>query len=332
MIRDTSQQGKKLCALLMVAIFVILLAPLGGAYPLDLQELIFAKPQSQSFMIFWQLRLPRVLLAFFVGGLLSLSGMVFQAVFRNPLVSPFTLGVSAGASFGAAVYFFMGLSFSLLGFSGVMAFAFAGSLISILIVWILANTARQQTINHMLLAGVVVSFFFLSLILFIQYFSPHMDKVRISHWLMGRLVIFGYEPLYGLSLTFLISVLVVRMFADELNILATGEEMALSRGISVKKIVSILFFMVSLTVGHLVSICGPIAFIGIIVPHICRLMFGGNHRTLLWAVLLFGGTFLIVCDFIARVCIAPSEVPVGIITALIGGPFFLWLMRGQRIY
>jgi len=319
--------GTVLGLLLLCSLGVVLLAPFFGAKTLSLGDVFSAQATGRLDLIFWNMRIPRVLVAFATGGIFAISGMAFQAMFRNPLVSPFTLGVSAGASFGASVYILFGYSFSILSISGISIFSFLGALLSISIVWTLAKWQEGATSTvKMLLAGVVVSFFFVSLIMFIQYLSDFYESARITRWLMGNLAVFGYESVLDVLPFAILGLLVIFYFSNDLNLLATGEEIAKSRGVDTERTILILFILVSLMIGGIVSICGPIAFVGIIAPHICRMLIGLDHRYLTPACFLFGGLFLTICDTLARSVAAPTEIPVGVITALLGGPFFLWLL------
>lgn len=276
--------------------------------------------------IFWQIRIPRVLAAFLAGSALAISGMAFQALFRNPLAAPFTLGVSSGAAFGAAMYVKFGFILPLLGMAGQSVSAFFGAMVAILFVYGLTRIKRGFSTATMLLAGVAASFFFSSLLLFIQYLSDFSHSFRIVRWLMGGVEIFGYEPVIILAFFVLAGSSVVFFLINELNLLLMGEEIAVSRGVEINAVKAALFFGTSLMVGGVVSLCGPIGFVGIMAPHICRLMVGSNHRTLTPVVFVFGGVFLVVCDVVSRTLIAPAEIPVGVITALLGGPFFIWLL------
>ena len=280
--------------------------------------------------ILFDIRLPRLLLAFIVGAGLSICGLVFQAMFHNPLATPFTLGVASGASLGAALSVFFGVSFSVFGFSSTSLFAFLGALITIHFVYSISTLNKGFSLHTLLLTGVAISFFFSSLILLIQYLNDMPDAYRLIRWLMGNLAIVGYDTIWPLLPFVLLTVAVVFYLSNELNLLTTGDEMALSRGVNVTQIRSILFFVTSLCIGAIVALCGPIGFVGMMVPHICRLLIGQNHRWLVPASCLFGGSFLIVCDTIARLIIAPAEIPVGVITTLLGGPFFLWLLIRAR--
>ena len=281
---------------------------------------------SQEYTIFWKMRLPRVIMAFLSGAILAISGMVFQAIFRNPLVSPFTLGVSAGASLGASIYIWFGLSFTYFSFPGISLFSFLGAGLSTSIIWLLANMKRKMSVTILLLAGVAISFSFASFIMFIQYVSDMNESVRITRWLMGGLVVFGYKSILSIAPLAIGGGVLVLYFSRELNLFAVGEEFAIGRGVDTSKTIKILFFGISAMVGGVVSVCGPIAFIGIITPHVCRCMTGPDHRYLAPCTFLFGGIFLMICDAFARTIAAPAEIPVGVITALLGGPFFLWIL------
>jgi iron complex transport system permease protein len=280
--------------------------------------------------IFWQIRLPRVLAAFLSGAGLAVCGMVFQAMFRSPLATPFTLGVASGASFGAvvAVLLSSALPFSLMIHPGL--FALLGAAFTILLVYGLAALKRQFSINTLLLAGVAINYFFASAVAFIQYLSDFTNVFRILHSLMGGFEGIGYEGLIQLLPFVIPGILLIICLPYELNLIAMGDEIAVSRGVALARTRKILFFCTSLTVGGIVSLCGPIGFVGMMAPHICRLLVGGDHRFLIPATLLMGGCLLTVCDTLSRTMIAPAEIPVGVLTSLLGCPFFLWLLMKSR--
>ncbi|MFH1998705.1 MAG: iron ABC transporter permease, partial [Planctomycetota bacterium] len=190
----------------------------------------------------------------------------------------------------------------------------------------LTRMRRGFSVASMLLAGVAISLFFSSLILFLQYISDFTHSFRILRWLMGGMKITGYETVLNLLPFVLVGLAIVLWLTHELNLMMTGDDMAVSRGVNVKRTRTLLFFATSLMVGSVVAVCGPIGFVGMMAPHICRLMVGSNHRILMPASFLFGGFFLVLCDTFARTLVAPAEIPVGVITALLGGPFFLWLL------
>jgi iron complex transport system permease protein len=228
-----------------------------------------------------------------------------------------------------------GVAVTLLGISGISIAALSGAALSVLLVYgisrALVRSGAMLTTATLLLAGVAVNFFFSSLNLFIQYLSDFTHTFRIIRWLMGGLEVAGFRSVYQMTPFVVVGVALILISWRELDLLTTGEEMAASRGVSVAGIQRRLFFATSLLVGGVVAVCGPIGFVGIMVPHICRLMVGPGHRALIPATVLFGGIFLTVCDTFARTVIAPAEIPVGVITALLGGPFFLALLvRGSK--
>ena len=308
----------------------ILLAPLAGSSSISLvrafsRDIPFAEnPDAQIFFI---ARLPRTLAGALVGAALASAGVVFQGLLRNPLATPFTLGVSAGAALGAMLAITFGWSLAWIGIPAAPLASFAGSLIAVGIVYLLA-TARHRGLstNVLLLAGVTMNAFFSALILFVQYFADFAETFRILRWLMGDLDISSYQPLVSAAPLVLLSGVAFAWLARPLNLLNLGADAAETRGLDVLRAQRLAFASASLATGAAVSVGGPIGFIGIIVPHLVRLMVGADHRIVLPASALFGGAFLIACDALARTIMAPLELPVGVITALIGGPFFLWLL------
>jgi iron complex transport system permease protein len=274
--------------------------------------------------------------AFFVGAGLAMSGMAFQALFRNPLATPFTLGVSSGAALGAALYFGLGASLSFLGNSGSLVAALVGGLLSMALVYGITRARGGFSTPVMLLAGVVISFFCSSLTTLIQYLSGVQDSLRILHWLMGSFS--GLEIARLADLTFVVTAgaLVLHRLAPEIDLLCAGEELAASRGVLVARGKIMIFAVSSVMVGTAVSLAGPIGFVGMMAPHVCRMRIGWNHRRLLPAVFVTGGCFVTLADLFSRLILAPAEMPVGIITALIGGPFFLWVLfrshRGSEMF
>jgi iron complex transport system permease protein len=289
-----------------------------------------ASSSSNAGEIFWQIRVPRVILGFLCGGALALSGLAFQAIFRNPLATPFTLGVSSGASLGAAMYVRFGIPFAFIGLSGTSLFAFVGAAASILLVYGVTRAKGGLSTTTMLLAGVAVSFCFSSVILFVQYTSDFAHSFQIVRWLMGGLETVGYEGVLQALPFVAIGVVILSSLCHEFNLMVGGEDTAISRGVDVRRVKRTVFIAASLMIGGVVSVCGPIGFVGMMSPHICRLLIGLEHRYLVPATIAFGGAFLALCDTLARIAISPAEMPVGIITAVVGGPFFLWLLMSDR--
>ncbi len=314
----------------LLAVAACVIAPFIGTAPIRLSRVFdrsipFA--DNADAQIFFIARLPRALAGAAVGAALAASGVVFQALLRNPLATPFTLGVSAGAALGAMLVMTFPLQIALAGVSAVPIASFAGSLGAVAIVYALATARRGGlSTNVLLLAGVTLNSFFSALILFVQYLADFSQTFRTVRWLMGDLDVASYMPVVA-ALPFLATGFVAFAWLPRaLNLLALGPDAAAARGVDVHRAQRLAFFSASLATGAAVSLGGPIGFIGIVVPHLVRLLVGADHRIVLPASALFGAAFLVACDVVARSILAPMELPVGIITAMIGGPFFLWLL------
>jgi iron complex transport system permease protein len=317
---------------LFFALFLstLFLAPTIGPVDIDLSNALFGKnvdSRNVDAEILFLARLPRILLAAIAGAGLAVAGAIFQALLRNDLAAPFTLGVSSGASLGAVIAIrFLGVSPQ--GFSLVPIAAFLGSLLAIALVFgIVPNKRGELPAPVMILAGVTVNFFFAALVMFIHYISDISQSFQIVRWLMGGLDVTDYSTLLCISPLVLIGIACLIFFSRDLNLLSAGIESAQSRGVDIILVQRVGFICASLITGAVVSVCGPITFLGLIVPHIVRLIVGPDNRILIPASMFFGAAFLIMCDTVARTIIAPAEIPVGIITAMLGGPFFVWLLR-----
>ena len=318
----------------LLASAAILTSPLIGSTHISLRRAFdggipFA--DNVDAQIFFIARLPRTLAGALVGSLLASAGVVFQGLLRNPLATPFTLGVSAGAALGAMLAITFSWSFAWAGISAAAAASFVGSLAAVGIVYALARARhRGLSTNVLLLAGVTMNAFFSALILFVQYFADFSQTYRILRWLMGDLDISSYQPLASALPLLMVSFASFAWLARPLNLLSLGDESAETRGLNVVRAQRTAFVSASLATGAAVSVGGPVGFIGIVVPHLVRLIVGPDHRLVLPASALFGAAFLVGCDVVARTVMSPIELPVGVITALIGGPFFLWLLVRKR--
>lgn len=308
-------------------LLVVLWAPFIG---MELISIVDFLKEGIDKEIFFNLRLPRVILAFIAGSGLSLSGMVFQALFRNPLADPFTLGVSSGASWGAATMILFGITGSILGIPLISLGAFVGAILSMLLVYGLASLKKNLSSITLLLAGIAVSFLFSSFLMLLQYFSNFRDSFQIVRWLMGGIEIFGYKNLIYILPCYILGLLLIIPTLIELDHLLVGEDLAKSRGIAVQRVKFQLLIAVTLIVSSIVAYCGPIGFVGLMIPHATRRIGINTHRHLAPLSFLLGGTFLVACDTLSRVIIAPAEMPVGVITALLGGPFFLWILFARK--
>lgn len=319
-------------------VVAVLVAPLIGASPISFRRAFdvgLPFDQNVDAQIFFIARLPRALAAALVGASLAAAGVVFQALLRNPLATPYTLGVSTGASLGAMLAITFGWSLPGLlsrALPAVSAAALLGAMGSVLIVYWLAR-ARHSGLSTtvLLLAGVTLNAFFSALILFVQYIGNFADVYRAMRWLMGNLDVSSYGQIAGALPFIALAAAIFAWLARPLNLMAAGVDAAESRGLDVQRTQRLAFFSASIITGAAVSIGGPIGFVGIIVPHLVRLVAGADHRVVLPASACIGGAFLVACDVVARTILAPVELPVGIVTATIGGPFFLWMLikRGR---
>ncbi len=318
--------------LFIFSLAVVAVAPFIGMQQISISDLLGGGDEN-IMRIMWDLRVPRVLLGWITGSTLALCGLIFQALFRNPLASPDMLGVSTGAAFGAVVYIRTGFVFSLFSvISGLSMAAFVGALVATFAIYAAGNLRRGgMSEATLLLAGVAMSFLFGSMNMIIQFTGGYVDTFRMMRWSMGGIQAVGFAPVFA-TLPALGAIFAIAFItAPELNLFVCGEDMAASRGVSVVKLRRLLFFSVSIVIGINVATCGPIGFVGLLGPHICRKFVGTDHRKLAVASLLFGGAFLVLCDTAARMFWAPAEVPVGVLTSCIGSIFFLWLLvRAKR--
>jgi iron complex transport system permease protein len=314
----------------LVTVIVVVLAPTLGSTPINLSRVFDPSipwADNVDAQIFFIARLPRVLAAALVGSTLAVAGVVMQALLRNPLATPFTLGVSAGAALGAMLAIAFQLDLGRLGGSVVPAASFTGALVGTAIVYFLATRMQGGlSTNVLLLAGVTLNSFFSAIITFVQYRVDFADWYRTARWLLGNLDVSSFRPIVATLPFLVVSFGIFAVLPRSLNLLTLGDDVAAARGVSVGSAQRLAFLSASLATGAAVSLAGPIGFIGIVVPHLVRLLVGSDHRVVLPAALLFGAAFLVACDLIARTVMAPIELPVGVVTAMIGGPFFLWLL------
>ncbi len=319
--------------------FVLLVATLAVAPMIGSTKIDFSRAFSNQIPfadnvdanILFIVRLPRILLAALTGAALAVAGAVFQAVLRNDLAAPITLGVSGGAALGAVIAIRLGWAFTFLGFSSVPVFAFLGAMTALAVVFSLVRVRhRELPTSYLLLAGVTVNFFFASMVMMIHYLSNITQSFQIVRWLMGGLDITDYQTLISIAPLVFGGISVIIYLARDLNLLSAGAEPAMSRGVDVVKTQLAGLLAAALITAVVVAVTGPIGFVGLIVPHIVRLMIGPDHRLLIPSAMFFGASFMIFCDTLARTLLAPTEIPVGVITALIGGPFFFWLLKKQQ--
>jgi len=308
----------------------VLVAPLVGSTHISLAR-VFDRSvpfkDNVDAQIFFIARMPRVLAAVVVGAALASAGVVLQALFRNPLAAPETLGVSSGAALGAILAITAGSTTTLGPFSPVPLASLSGALGAAALVYLLASAPRRPlSTSVLLLAGVTLNAFISAVIMFVQYMADFTQSFRVLRWLVGDLDVGSYPPIVAAVPMLLVAFAIAAVIAARLNLLSVGAAAAATRGVDVERTQRLAFVSASLATSTAVSLAGPVAFVGIVVPHLVRLMVGVDHRVVLPAAALFGASFLVACDLVARTILAPVEVPVGIVTAVIGGPFFLWLL------
>lgn len=279
--------------------------------------------------IVWQIRLPRVFLAAMVGMGLAVAGVAFQGVLRNPLADPYILGVSSGAAFGAALVILLGWQQGWFGAWTLPIIAFASAMMTLLIVYRLALIRHKIEIETILLAGVVVQAFVGAALSFMLAISNERMQ-QIVFWLLGSLALSQWEYGWVVAPLVIAGSLIIWLYTRELNIIALGEESAYHVGVAVDRIRILLLVMASLITAAAVSVSGTIGFIGMIVPHIARLLVGSDHRVLLPVSAVLGASLLIVADTMARSLMDPRELPIGVITAFLGAPFFAYLLRKRK--
>ena len=289
-----------------------------------------ARSSGPAGVILLQVRLPRVLLGFLVGGGLAVVGVALQALLRNPLADPYVLGISSGAALGAAVAILLGIGTTVLAMSALPLCAFVGGLISLVVVSRIASVHGRFPVHILLLAGVILNAIFSALIMFVTSIMDPNRSFGTMAWLMGTLTAPTYPAMAILAAYLIAGGLILLSQARALNLLTLGEESAQSMGVLVERVKKTVFFTSALLTGAVVSVSGMIGFVGLVIPHAVRMVLGADHRLLLPASALVGGTFLIAADTVARTMLAPGEIPVGVVTALAGGPFFIVLLMKQK--
>ena len=323
--------GRRLWAVLGGSFVLLLVAlallPLVGAVPVDVGRAW--RGESPDYEILVRARLPRVLLSALVGGVLATAGVMFQALLRDALATPYTLGVSSGASLGAVVAIVFGWT-GIFGINGIWAAAFIGAAVTLFLVLSVATQGRRMSSFTLLLAGITINSIAIALILFFHSLASFSQSFAIARWLMGGIEPVEYSTL-GLILVFTLPVVGWLFWtARDWNLLAVGEEWAAARGVPTSRLILCGYLAGSFLTASVTSFTGPIGFVGLIVPHALRMIFGADHRLLIPSSFLVGAAFLVGCDTIARTALSPAEIPVGVVTALIGGPFFIWILRSRR--
>ena len=317
-----------LAAVLLVA--VALLCSLIGPESISLKRAFAATQEhgavNPDYEIFVRVRLPRIILAAIVGAALACSGVVFQALLRNPLADPYILGISSGAGLGTIIAVISGLNWTLWGRSPIAVFAFAGALGTVWLVWFIGRITGRAHVTGLLLAGVVVNAFFSAVIMFLTSIAKSQQIHATIFWLMGNMTEEKLAVLWVGSGCILAGILTLYFISPQLNALSFGEDDARSMGVDIARTQTIAFAAAAFITAMAVSLSGLIGFVGLVVPHAVRLVSGPDHRQLLPLSGIIGAIFLVAADTVARIVVAPAQLPVGVVTAIVGGPFFLVLL------
>ncbi len=313
---------------LALLLSALMIAPFIGVATLNISDIFTS--DTLSHQIFFELRLPRILMAFMAGATLALAGLLFQSLFRNVLMTPYTLGVSSGAILGAGIGIKLGIGTLFFGVAAITFFGFLGALITVLLLLWLSRYLSHDRSNSFLLLGIALSFFYTSALMIIYYLSSVIESHMLLRFTMGSLSTIGYTHPLIVTATTLLLLAVLHVKRYELHLLALCEEQARLKGINSERLRLHLLIIASISIGVLVSLTGPIGFIGLVVPHIVRTLYRRNITQLIIPTFFMGGLFLVACDAVARMLSFGSEIPIGIITSLIGGPFFIYLIITKR--
>lgn len=323
---------KRLLAVSLLLMFVLLVAMLLGVslgstqsgVQAVIQNLLgTAAPDSMLNTIIWHIRFPRVLLSALVGATLSLGGLVFQALLRNPLAEPYILGISGGSAIGAIIGILMGFS----RFPGVSLMAFAGSIAILLLILLMSSGQTILKKDALLLSGVMVNAFCAAVIMFLVSMTHDSRLHNIIFWLMGDLSMVDIRHVGILAAMLFPGFILLFWLSNTMNLLLMGKEMAQTMGVNIQAVTVTLLVATSFMVSATVSYCGLLGFVGLVMPHLLRLLLGPDHRILVPACVLGGGAYLIFCDILARVLPEQGEMPAGVITAMIGAPLFIILLK-----
>ncbi len=314
--------------LLIVLIAVMFLGLSSGPTQISMRSVFqtivgIRTPDSMMHSIIWQIRLPRVILSALVGAALSLGGLVFQALLRNPLAEPYILGISGGSAIGAIIGILMGFS----RFPGVSLTAFTGSIATLLLILAMSSGQTILKKDALLLSGVMVNAFCAAVIMFLISMTQDSRLHNIIFWLMGDLSFGDMQQVGILAAILLPCFFLVFWLSNPMNLLLMGKEMAQTMGVRIKLVTVTLLVATSFMVSATVSYCGLVGFVGLVMPHLLRLVFGPDHRVLVPACILGGGTYMVFCDFLARILPKQGEIPAGVITAMIGAPLFIYLLK-----
>ncbi|WP_320034129.1 iron ABC transporter permease [Halarcobacter sp.] len=306
----------------IISVFLIVLSPFFGESSISFNEIFDSN--TTSHMIFWDLRVPRIVLAFFVGAILSLSGLIFQTIFKNILITPYTLGIASGTTLFTALSIVFLPTFALY-ISGIV-----GSFITIMVLYLISRIINKNSLlastNSILLVGIALSFFYSSALMLVFFLSTLQENYTIVRFTLGSLDIVGFNTPIIVFIVAILFLYFVYRFKSEIKLLLVSNDMAFLKGINVNRVNLTLLILVSIAVGVSISFVGPIGFIGLIIPHTIRLIYKKSAHKLIFPVFFYGGVFLVISDLIARNLNTASSMPIGVVTSFIGAPFFVYLL------
>lgn len=295
---------------------------------IEIMQALTGSGSDLNSKVIWGLRFPRAMMAVFVGAGLTVAGVGMQALFKNPMASPYILGLSSGAAFGAALAMVLGVSF-IPGFLSIPSMAFIFCFLTLMIVYSIAHGHGRVPVETLLLAGIAVGAFFSALVNLLTYLADD-ELAGIVYWMMGDLTQFGWTNVQIVMPMITIGAAVIYYFSRDLNAMMLGDNHALNLGIEVSRVRLYVLLACALVTAAAVSFVGIIGFVGLVVPHMVRIIVGPDHRILIPASLLAGASFLVLCDLLSRLVLYPAALPIGILTALVGAPYFIYLLRRKR--
>lgn len=316
--------------LYILGLIIIFISPFLGETQISIKD-IFEFSNSSN-MVFWDLRVARVILAFFVGGILALSGLIFQIIFKNELITPYTLGIASGTTL------FTAIGIILLPTIYIFISSILGSLFTILVLYIISKIINKTSIgsstNSILLIGIALSYFYASALMLVFYMSSLQENYSIVRFTLGSLDTVGFSNSFVIFFVSIVFYVIIYLYKNKIKLLLISNDMAFLKGLNVDKTNLTLLVVVSLCVGITISFTGPIGFIGLVIPHIVKLIYKKSAEKLFFPTFFFGGVFLVFSDLISRNLNTDSTLPIGVVTAFIGAPFFIYLLikRDKRIY
>lgn len=316
----TKSLNKRILFLVSLLVIAVLLGVTKGSVKLSMTELLL---QGNRYILY--LRLSRVLMAILAGSGLAVSGIALQAILKNSLAEPYILGTSSGAGLGAVLAIIIGMSKTF-----IPLMAFLGAILTIILVYNLARQGNKVPVQSLILSGVIISISLSAVIVYLVSTSGNEALHGMMWWLWGNLQVYDLNLLLMVGIVVILGIVVIFILAQDLNAISIGEEEAIHLGINTETVKKILFFITSLITASIVSICGIIGFVGLIIPHMMRFVVGPNHRVLIPATCLAAAIFMIMCDMFSRTMLSPLEIPIGVITAVIGAPVFIILLRSKQ--